>query len=301
MNDDLTHIVVDALAAGDSAEGLAARYPEAADEIRTLALTVQALRQAAHPPLPPRAAAAQADFMRQVGQRRVAANQRRAPAGRRKRWWTPVRLAWALGSLLLMLALSTGTVAAAAGALPGDTLYGVKRWRESLELSLGSADSKISYHIKHSAERRREIDALTKANRPVPAAVIADMQTESAAALAGLEQVVTSDPRWAEFSALVDYQQATLAALRPADQETQEVIEQSRRQNELLRARARLIRQNPILLQPLETAPAGSPTSLPPLFSPLPATVLPTLAPTRQPAATQPPASGSPSAPTAAR
>ncbi|HEY1014059.1 MAG TPA: DUF5667 domain-containing protein, partial [Herpetosiphonaceae bacterium] len=293
MNDDLTQIVLDALAAGDSVESLAARYPAAADEIRTLAQTVQALRLAAHPPLPARAGDAQAEFMRMVGQRRVAANQRRESPVRRKRWWTPVRLAWALGCLACLLALSTGTVAAAAGALPGDTLYGVKRWRENVELSLGSADAKISYHIRHSAERRREIEALAQAKRPVPAAVITDMQTETAAAMAGLEQVVTSDPRWEEFAVLVDYQDATLATLQPADQETAAAIAQTRSQNQLLRARARLIRQSPILMPPLHATPAVPPTSRPSLPSAvpatLPATALPPVTPTRLPAATASP------------
>ncbi|HVW44104.1 MAG TPA: DUF5667 domain-containing protein [Amycolatopsis sp.] len=119
--------------------------------------------------------AAARDRIRTEVLRRLAEEQRRVPSRRRRVLAevlaAAVALVVALGGLGLVLSKN---------ALPGDTLYGVKRAGESAQLGLTFNDSaKAQKHLDFASERLDELTALRDADAARYSATLADFQTEA--------------------------------------------------------------------------------------------------------------------------
>jgi hypothetical protein len=154
---------------GESLAGCVKRYPQHAAELEPLLQTIAALRSLR--PVPARdpvvAAHSRSEF--------VAAALRMGSAPRRAGLWERLVAAWrqfldgfaglrplpaglavALAAILLVGVVTTGTVAAAAGALPGDRLYQVKILTEQVRLGLTLEQSAHRGLLDQFAERRRD-------------------------------------------------------------------------------------------------------------------------------------------------
>ncbi len=80
-----------------------------------------------------------------------------------------------LAVLVLVLGGAGVTAQAAAGALPGDALYGVKTGLEQARLSLtGAADAQVRLYLELANRRLEEMDALVDAGRFTEIAPLAD-------------------------------------------------------------------------------------------------------------------------------
>ncbi|MBE2199791.1 MAG: hypothetical protein IAE79_14345, partial [Anaerolinea sp.] len=151
---------LDDLEMGAPAADILARYPEYAADIRPILLTVTELSHLAQEPT--RAAQtsarelflAHADAMRHV-------QQRSQP---KLIWWR--RLAMGLALIVMLVVGALTTLETAAAALPGDTLYTVKRARENLQLTLARDETAVSaLRERFQGERTAEIKALLELGR----------------------------------------------------------------------------------------------------------------------------------------
>ncbi|HYF63728.1 MAG TPA: DUF5667 domain-containing protein, partial [Herpetosiphonaceae bacterium] len=242
MNDELLEQILARHAAGASVEALCAAHPDHAGQIRRVLLTVDRLRLVEDPPLPARATKAQADFLALAAQKRAAAQPSKAPAPARRRarpLWTQ-RWVWAVASLLLLLTFSGGVVvAAAANSVPGDALYRIKRWSESVELAFSSSDGQITQRIEFCNERRRELAQLVGTNQPVPPALVQEIATETAAIEQALDDKGPADQRWASLNTLTTDVAATLAIVPADDPALEAAVEHARVQSRTTEVRSR--------------------------------------------------------------
>ncbi|MBB2933642.1 hypothetical protein FHX82_000662 [Amycolatopsis bartoniae] len=116
------------------------------------------------------------------------AEQERARPSRRRRILAEVlaaavALAIALGGVGLLLSRN---------ALPGDTLYGIKRAGESAELSLAFGDSaKAQKHLEFASNRLDELEALAGSDPGAYQATLTDFANEAKAGTAQLTQLAT--------------------------------------------------------------------------------------------------------------
>lgn len=143
-------------------------YPELAEQLGPLmrtALQAESLLTPAGPTAAYRAAS-EARLLNRL--RHAQAVQRPAPQqprARPRRW----RLAYAMAGLVLAVALvgsSVGVASAAAGSLPGDPLYGVKRGLEEASLALSVTSAGDTALLMEFAQRRlAEAQALIEAGR----------------------------------------------------------------------------------------------------------------------------------------
>jgi len=158
---------------GESLEACVAQYPTLAAQLEPLlrlALRVKALRQE-QVPSPVTLQAARQRFLREAAQLRSAqldkARTSRVP------WWVNLQAlmrksmaAVVLATLLLVVALSAGTIAASANSLPGDALYPVKRMTEEVQLLLTfDRQSKAQLVQKLDERRREEAKAIASSQR----------------------------------------------------------------------------------------------------------------------------------------
>jgi hypothetical protein len=162
---------------------------------------------------------------------RRAAHQQPSP---RLRWPLRLRPAYALASLLLVLAFAFGTTAAYASeaALPGDPLYPVKRGLEEARLALSTTSAGDSQLIMVFADRRMsEIESLT-----------------------GLGRWSDVDRALEEYPTVVD----ELVALSQADDESSQATRLSRHLEVLTRVQAKVPpAAEPALERALERAGRG--------------------------------------------
>ena len=107
---------------------------------------------------------------------RLAEEQRRAPS-RRRRVLAEVLAA----AVALVIALGGLGLVLSKNAVPGDTLYGIKRAGESAQLGLTFDDSaKAEKHLRFAANRLDELTALRDADAARYAATLADFRHEAA-------------------------------------------------------------------------------------------------------------------------
>jgi hypothetical protein len=135
MNEKLyeaLEVCLNALETGVDVESALRLYPQLADELRpVLEASIQA-KSLALPSVP--GAAKQRGRARVLGH---ANEMRKAAIKPRQRWamFAFPRLATSLAIALIFLLSGTGLVSASSGALPGDSLYPVKRSWEDLRCS----------------------------------------------------------------------------------------------------------------------------------------------------------------------
>jgi hypothetical protein len=148
---------------GESVEACVAQYPTLAarlEPLLRLALQVKALRQE-QAPSPVAMQAGRQRLLREAA-RLKSAQLDKAHTGRVP-WWLNLQAlmrrsmaAAVLASLLVVVALGTGTIAASANSLPGDALYSVKRATEEFQLLLTFDQQSKARLVQKLDERRRE-------------------------------------------------------------------------------------------------------------------------------------------------
>ena len=164
------------LAAGESIVDCLARYPEHADELAPLLRMSQETIRIAYTATP-------SDAARARGMARMQAALAEGKQPRRWRWQLP-RLSWrplstpmlaAFAVVFLTVVAAGGTTVASADSLPGETLYPVKRMRESVEerIIARSAERKAEVNAKLARERGREMHELIVRGRIHDAEVVA--------------------------------------------------------------------------------------------------------------------------------
>ncbi|WP_322802377.1 hypothetical protein [Thermoflexus sp.] len=159
---------LDEMAAGADLEQVVARYPAYAAELRPLLEAALRLREVPVPPPRPQA-------VRQ-GRARVIARSRPSRASgwgwlQGRRWVSALLTA----GLILALLFGGGAlgVQAAEASLPGDPFYGLKLWKESLELTWAEWHGDPAPLLVRQLERRsEEMETLQRQGRPVHPAVL---------------------------------------------------------------------------------------------------------------------------------
>ena len=145
------------MANGESIESCAARHPERRAELvpllKTAAMTVNAATAVSYDPA-----------AKQRGLRRLmeAAGRKRSARSGVFSWlrWKPA-LAVGLSAAVLMTATAWGTTMASSESVPGDTLYWVKRTKESISLMIPQSDmSRAERHVGLAVERGEEMGKL---------------------------------------------------------------------------------------------------------------------------------------------
>jgi hypothetical protein len=169
LDDCLAH-----LAAGAGLEESMAAYPRYRDALRPL--LAAALMVAAAPLPEPRPEARQAGRARMLAALKSRGQTGAVPVGpapRESFWarwsWTGPRLALRLAVVALVVVLVTANVAlvaSAAGSLPGDTLYPVKRTVESARLSLAFDErNREDMEEQFAMRRQQEVKAMQAQGR----------------------------------------------------------------------------------------------------------------------------------------
>jgi hypothetical protein len=154
---DVLDECLDRMAKGESIESCAGRYPERRAELvpllKTAAMTVNAASAVSYDP-----AAKQRGLrrLREAADRKSAA---RSGAFSWLRWKSA--LAVGLSAAVLMTATAWGTTMASSESVPGDTLYWVKRTKESISLMIPQSDmSRAEKHVGLAVERGEEMGKL---------------------------------------------------------------------------------------------------------------------------------------------
>jgi len=134
-----------------TADGCLAMYPQLTGELRlslAVAGSLAAARQAAVRPA-----------ARDALEERLRARMAERPARRRARRpaWLPI----AAATLLAIVVLGVGVATASASSLPGDLLYPVKRWGESVLLQLATGPGRVGALLDSAQRRLEEFEALS--------------------------------------------------------------------------------------------------------------------------------------------
>ena len=154
---DVLDECLDRMAKGESIESCAGRHPERRAELvpllKTAAMTVNAATAVSYDPA-----------AKQRGLRRLmeAAGRKSAARSGAFSWlrWKPA-LAVGLSAAVLMTATAWGTTMASSESVPGDTLYWVKRTKESISLMIPQSDmSRAEKHVGLAVERGEEMGKL---------------------------------------------------------------------------------------------------------------------------------------------
>jgi len=165
---DALEVCLNALETGVDLESVLKLYPDLADELRPVLEASLQARTLALPAVPEAAL--------QRGRARVLAHanaMRKSTPKPRKRWslFAIPRLAASMAITLVFLLSATGLVSASNGALPGDSLYPVKRSWEDLRLLLVfSPEKRVGLESEFEQERLDEISELLTEGRYEPIA-----------------------------------------------------------------------------------------------------------------------------------
>ncbi len=193
-----------------------ARYPEFKDlaELLDAALTVRVL------PLvrldSARRQVIRQRMMAQYQATRAAYQQTRPtdrPAARRN--WALRALVSAFMVIALLFAGSAGLVQAASNTVPGDSLYGLKRAVEGLQLSFASSDARIIVLNNIAQTRLDEVRTLVNRGQPLADAVLEDTVSSIQTALAVQPSMNSRNDLLGETSDAIHFAEA-LGAISPA-------------------------------------------------------------------------------------
>ncbi len=150
-------------------------YPDQAEELRPLLVAAGVAHRNLAPATPTEAFRTSA-WKRLAGHSLERSTPRPVPANRRRGFgWRP---AYTLASMLIAVALLAGTVGvayASGEALPGDSLYGLKRGLERAALALTASSAVDTRLLLQFADRRLgEADELLQRGRPADLAQALD-------------------------------------------------------------------------------------------------------------------------------
>ena len=163
-----------------------ARYPGLAAQLEPLLRRAAMIQSLPRPAMRPAA--------RLALEWRLRVRMTRQPATpSRLREPRPMFARWAAVAAALVLAVGVvgaGTLAAAAGSLPGDALYPIKRWSESVTAQFASQPARVDLHLAWAQRRLYEFQEL--AGRGVVEVALVDDLTaetkEAVASSAGLDE-----------------------------------------------------------------------------------------------------------------
>jgi uncharacterized membrane protein YgcG len=198
MNEKLyeaLEVCLNALETGANIEAVLNLYPQLADELRPLLEASIQARSLALPAVP--------ETAKRRGRARVmghAAEMRKSAPKRRRRWsmFAFPRLATSLAIALILLLSGTGLVSASNGALPGDSLYPVKRSWEDLRLFfIFSPEKREGLESEFEQERLDEISTLlTKGRKETIAfAGLVTAQSSQEWQISGITVMITPSSR----------------------------------------------------------------------------------------------------------
>lgn len=149
------------LAQGEPVETILADYPEQAAALRPHLMTASGLQALATQPTVGAKRASQDRFLAAA-----AALETAPPAP--VPWWVRLRtvLTAAAAVAMLLVLLGSGLVIGSRNAIPGDSLYGLKRTIENYQLSSADdPDTLLALSERFEQERREEVQALLAAGR----------------------------------------------------------------------------------------------------------------------------------------
>lgn len=167
-----------AMEAGASLEAALARHPQFTDELRPMLLAAQAARPAQPLRVPSQSEAA--SHARLLARARELRKQRRPGFS----FWPQLTLAARLALIALVVVLGGfGAASASAPALPGDTLYTLKRAVEQTQLTFADAVRRAALEQQFEQRRLAETQAVVAQRR------------ETEVEFTGLVQAITGE-RW---------------------------------------------------------------------------------------------------------
>lgn len=224
--EDILTNCIDEIQAGKSTlEECLARYPELADDLRTLldiATNIQ-----------PEKAIPAVDFKQRAKARLLEAMQPPVahPAHTRSGipgWLKPpvLRPSFALIRIIVILALVIAggtTVYASQGSLPDDTLYPIKIGVEKLQLALTrSPEARASLHLRLAQRRLDEVIVQSSLGRDVSTSALEAIATQLNAAIEELDKTLPEDTKalLSQLSGLTLKEQGTLGELLAAVSES---------------------------------------------------------------------------------
>ncbi len=217
-----------AIRSGASVEACLARYPDYAEELEPLLHLAARLHVAEPLALSSSAHAAGRHKLGAAVEARAAATEAWAgPAEllrRRVQTWLRLpqvrplpRLALAFEVVILVAIVGAAIFALAAGSLPDQPLYPIKRVAESIRVALTpDVPGKAQLHLTLADRRLAEAEILLRQQGRVDESLLADWNAELRAALAAIDQVpeqVAFRELLALFDARVGAQQALLETL----------------------------------------------------------------------------------------
>ncbi|NOZ21357.1 MAG: hypothetical protein GXP25_09745 [Planctomycetes bacterium] len=166
---------IDAVRSGKSAEGILARHPGVADDVRPLVSLADELGELPGPSLSLRGA------MSALARVTIKGREAKERRGRRFSWGFVFRAA---AVLLCVLFVGWGTVTASSHAVPGDMLYPVKVFTERVKFLLTiSAEEKVELRIVFSEERLKEAVKKLQRGEGIDKALLESMLAEAKRAL----------------------------------------------------------------------------------------------------------------------
>lgn len=177
------------------------RYPEIA-ELGTLLRSAVAVRELPKVVLAPNSR----EKLRQQMLSRFDARPANKPAlrGARqlRRWLRPVIAV--IVTLVVIFSGSASLIHAASSAVPGDTLYGVKRAVEEFQLSLADGESRVAMLEQIANTRLDEVAILVARNASLPDPVLNDVSTSVTQALKAELDAGKRDSLLARAASVID-------------------------------------------------------------------------------------------------
>lgn len=254
---------------GDPSKGIQHAFNEGGAPLAELIVLSRRLELDLKPAPPTRAyiAATRHRIMNVVQSRQLARQRAKQHEARRVRRARVLRPAMALASValaIMMLFTGTGVVYASGLALPGDTLYSVKRGLETARLSLALSQSTrfdlLNYQLD---ERLDEVRQLSAAGRQ------GDLETASAAYQAALDNLLAeleaqgSQQRLENSSAMIDRHVIILEALQDrlpdaAQQSIEAALEGSKHGMEVIHGLQNGVKPNELAPGHSEDGPPGN-------------------------------------------
>ena len=161
---DVLNTCLEFLAKGSTIEACLERFPEAAAELDPMLLIASQTQRVGESIETPAEA-------QRVGLGRITDAWSAKQAKRSSRRWRifrPLAKSWAVAMIAVMVVVFGGwtTTTAAAGSIPGEVLYPVKKAQERIRLVVSFSDrGKAELHAKFAQERTQEIEKLASRGR----------------------------------------------------------------------------------------------------------------------------------------
>ena len=166
------------LAGTETVENLVQQYPHLAVELKELVQSAELFQElpvalaAQAQPSAAFQAEAKTRLLKQLPPSKVLSKAKNTVPTKQKQWdvwgWLFGRnpaLGYALGGMMLLILLSSGTLYASNNAIPGDPLYGIKSGIEEYQFDNANPTNQIDLHLSYADKRLGELEALAIRSR----------------------------------------------------------------------------------------------------------------------------------------